>query len=106
MWDLRPYKSGSLLHVRVKPNASRNEVESCAEGILRLKLTAAPVEGAANEALLKYLSSLLDIPKTRMEIVKGAHAKDKRVWIKDLQPAALARRLEEIAAAEQDGGEA
>lgn len=94
MWALRPYKSGSLLRVSVKPQASRNGVEGCAEGVLRLKLRAIPTEGRANEACVKYLAELFDLPPSRLEIVRGARSRDKSIWFKEVDQAFLIRRLE------------
>lgn len=96
MWDLRPYKSGVVLHVRVTPRASRNGVEGCAEGVLRLKLRAIPAEGQANEACVKVLAELLGLPPSRLEIVRGARSREKWIWFKEVDPAVFVKRLESI----------
>ncbi|TAJ98331.1 MAG: DUF167 domain-containing protein [Candidatus Manganitrophaceae bacterium] len=92
----RPYKSGALLHLRVTPNASRDSVESCLEGMLRLKLRAIPAEGAANAACIRFLSKLFDLPKSRLEMVRGEKSREKWVWFKEVDPSVLIQQLSKI----------
>ncbi len=92
----RPYKSGSLLHLRVTPNASRDSIEGCVEGVLRLKLRAIPAEGAANAACVRYLSKRFDLPKSRLEIVRGEKSREKWIWFKETDPSVLIQQLDKI----------
>lgn len=92
----RPYKSGALLHLRVTPNASRDSVEGCAEGMFRLKLRAVPVEGAANAACIQYLSRLFSLPKSRLEIVRGEKFREKWIWFKEVDQSVLNQQLDKI----------
>jgi uncharacterized protein (TIGR00251 family) len=92
----RPYKSGTLLHLRVVPNASRDGVEGCVEGMLRLKLRAQPVEGAANAACIRYLSKVFGLPKSRLEIVRGEKSREKWVWFKEVDQSVLNQQLDKI----------
>ncbi len=89
----RPYKSGSLLHLRVTPNASRDSIEGCVQGMLRLKLRAVPAEGAANAACIRYLSQLFDLPKSRLEMVRGERSREKWIWFKEVDPSVLIQQL-------------
>jgi uncharacterized protein (TIGR00251 family) len=59
------------LSVRIQPRASKNEIVALAGGGLKIRLTAPPVDGAANEALVKFLADTLSIPKSHVEIVSG-----------------------------------
>jgi len=67
------------LAVRVQPRASRDEIAGrYGEGI-KVRLTAPPVDGAANVALVKFLAHTLDIPANAITIVAGASSRSKIV---------------------------
>ena len=63
------------------------------DGSLRVRVTAAPVDGAANSALLRYLSDVLRIPRSRLAIDSGKNSRRKRIVVADVSPEALERRL-------------
>ncbi len=67
--------------ISVIPRSSKNEVVAETCSYLKIKLTAAPVGGEANQALVKFLSKKFSIPKSHVEILKGLTAKDKLVRI-------------------------
>ena len=70
------------LKCRVLPRSSRNEVVGeMADGALKVKLTSAPVDGKANEALIKILSEHFQIAKNKINIVRGSTSKNKIVEI-------------------------
>jgi len=78
-------KSGSALHVRVQAGARKNEiVEILDDGTIKVRLTAPAVEGKANQALIDYLSKLLKVNKSAIEIVGGLRSKDKIITITNL----------------------
>jgi hypothetical protein len=84
---------GSALAIRVTPRAKRNQiVEVMADDTIKVRLTAPPVEGKANQALVDFLSEVLGVNKSRIEIVGGATSRDKLVTILDL-PAAEAQAI-------------
>ena len=72
---------GLLLNILVRPNASVTKIEGLYDGQLKIRLNAQPIEGAANQACIKYLSKLLGVPKTSMEIVSGAQSRQKRLQL-------------------------
>ncbi len=72
------------LTVQVQPNAARNEVLGLREGALHIKIAAPPVKGKANQELIKYLSSILGIARSRIAILKGATNRKKLVGIEGL----------------------
>jgi len=74
------------LHIRLQPGARKNEVMAFQGDVLRARVTAPPHEGRANQALLELLSDLLDIPKSRIAIVRGHTSRDKVV---DIEGASL-----------------
>lgn len=70
-----------ILTIRVKPNAKTSEVVSRTGTEWSIKLHAPPVEGKANEELIRFLSEELDIPKSRIRITKGTGGRVKTVEI-------------------------
>ena len=62
---------GLRLPLFIQPKASKNEIIGPHNGALKIKITAPPVDGKANTALIEFLSDVLDIPKRRIEILKG-----------------------------------
>ncbi|NTW60654.1 MAG: YggU family protein [Nitrospirae bacterium] len=67
--------------VRIQPRASKNGVSRMQDGSLKIRLTAPPVDGAANEALVKFLSDTLSVGKSQVEIVSGHISREKRIKI-------------------------
>jgi len=66
--------------VRVQPGSSRNELLSF-EGGIKVRLQAPPLEGKANKACIRYFSKLLKIPKRRLKITRGEHARQKEITV-------------------------
>lgn len=62
--------------LRVMPRARQNKITE-ENGILRVHITAAPVDGAANAAVMKLLAEYFDVPKTQIKIVRGTASRDK-----------------------------
>ena len=60
-----------LLRIKVKPNSKKDEILREADGSLKVKIRAQPVEDKANQYLLHYLSEALDIPKSKIALLKG-----------------------------------
>ncbi len=75
--------------VRVAPRASRNAIIGIYEGVLKVALTAPPVEGAANDALRKLFAKTLGVPKSNIEIIRGKRARNKQVRIQGVSREAL-----------------
>lgn len=67
----------TLLRVRVTARARRNEVVTEADGSLRVRVMAAPVDGAANRAVIGLLAEALRVAPSRIELVRGATSRDK-----------------------------
>ena len=69
------------MKIYLQPKSSRNEVVGpCRDGI-KIKVTAPPVEGKANEALIRFLAKELGIASSSIEIIKGHHSREKTVKI-------------------------
>jgi uncharacterized protein YggU (UPF0235/DUF167 family) len=82
----------ATLHVTVKPRAPRNEVRRGVDGVL-VRVTAPPVEGAANAAVIAALAAALGIPKSRLDVTAGAGSRVKRISVRGLTPEALAAKV-------------
>jgi uncharacterized protein (TIGR00251 family) len=91
--DLRPDGAGCLLKVKVTPRGSADAVLGIAEGALRIRLTAPPVEGAANAAARAFLSDLLGVPKRAVELARGQTARAKTFRIDGLASDIVRARL-------------
>lgn len=72
----RQTKDGLLLNLKIIPNSSKNDIVVL-DDIVKVKITAQPVEGKANKALIEFLSKEFKVPKTLIEIVKGVSGKEK-----------------------------
>lgn len=81
--------------VRVVPRASRTEVAGEHAGALRVRLAAPPVDGKANAALIRFLSSALSVPRAEIRIVRGESSRSKTVEV-DAPPADVRRALETL----------
>ncbi len=90
---------GSQLAVTVAPRSSVNRIDRLDESSLRVRVTAAPVDGAANTALLRVLSAALDIPRSRLEISSGESSRRKRILVAGIAPDELTRRVDAALAA-------
>ncbi|TSD02188.1 MAG: hypothetical protein Athens071425_108 [Parcubacteria group bacterium Athens0714_25] len=69
------------IYVKVSPRSSVNKVEKISEGEYKVKLTAPPVDGKANDMLIKILAEYFDVPKSSLNIVGGKSARTKMVDI-------------------------
>ena len=68
--------------VRVVPRASRSEIAGEHEGALRVRVAAPPVDGAANEELLRTLARALKVPRSAVEIIRGQTSKTKYIRVR------------------------
>jgi uncharacterized protein len=80
-----------ILSVRVQPGARADEVAGVRDGVLRIRLRAAAVEGRANEALCAFLAERLGTAKSRVRVLQGETSRSKRVAVRGarLPPASL-----------------
>jgi uncharacterized protein (TIGR00251 family) len=84
---------GVMLTVRVLPRASRNQVVGVEQGAIKIRLTAPPVEGAANAALIELVAEWLGVRKSAVSIVSGESARHKRVQVVGLTVEAVRQKL-------------
>lgn len=80
-------KKGAAIAVRVTPRASKNEIaEILNDGTIKIRLTAPPVDGKANEALIAFLADIFGVNTSKLDIVAGFSGRDKLITVMDLSP--------------------
>lgn len=87
---------GLYLRIRLQPRSSRNSVEGVQDNALKIKITAPPVEGEANKALIEYLSKLIGVKKSSLQIDSGEKSKDKRVKVDGVSLPTLEEIFEKV----------
>lgn len=70
-------QGGVLLHLFVQPKSSKNQIIGQHNNELKIKITSPPVDGEANEAVIKFFSKILKIPKNQVELIKGESSRHK-----------------------------
>ncbi len=79
----------ATLRVRVTPRASANAVTRFADGVLSLRLTAPPVEGAANAACCQFVAKLLGVSASHVTVKSGHKSRDKALTISSMTQGAV-----------------
>jgi len=90
---IREQPDGVLLAIKLQPRASRDEIGEPLGGELRIKVTAPPVDAAANESLLRLLSATLDCPRNRLALVRGHTSRRKTVKLFGVTPESVLAKL-------------
>ena len=80
-WTVTETNGGVTFAVRVVPRSSRNQIVGVEGGALKIKLTAPPVEGAANAALIEFVAEWLGVRRSAVSIVSGDKARNKLVRV-------------------------
>ena len=94
-FNLHDGKHGAALTVRVTPRASRTAFGGVLEdGTVRIRISAPPVEGKANSALIKFVAKVLGVSRSRIEIVAGERGLDKILSIIDLDAEQVEERIQ------------
>ena len=88
-----PTKAGVSVTVRVTPRAGKTAIAGVRDGVLLVKLAAAPVDGAANDALIALLADVFDLPKRNIAIASGDRSRTKRVTLGGTSATVLDERL-------------
>jgi uncharacterized protein (TIGR00251 family) len=71
------------LRIRAQPGAKKTEVSGLHGGLLKIRVRARAIEGAANEALIEYLAAELQVPLSQCELVSGEKHREKRILVRD-----------------------
>jgi uncharacterized protein (TIGR00251 family) len=91
----------TLIKVKVLPRSSRTEILGKENAVYRVKMTAPPVEGKANKALIALLAEKLGVPKRDIEITAGKKSRVKTVRVYGMSEVAITQALEEAESGEQ-----
>ena len=100
-FPVRRHPQGSTVDLTVAPRSSVTRLERDAGGALRARVTAPPVAGAANAAVLRLIADAVGVPPSRVSILTGASARKKRLLVRGLSVDDMNERLE--AALRQSG---
>ncbi len=92
-WQIRETNSGVNILLHVVPRAKRCEIAGLHNGALKLKVTAPPVANAANQAVVEFFASLLDIPLSRLHIVSGSKSRQKILHVEGVSVHELLRHF-------------
>ncbi|HEY7099918.1 MAG TPA: DUF167 domain-containing protein [Terriglobales bacterium] len=85
--------AGVAFSIKVHPRARKNAITGQLGDVLKVALTAPPVEGKANQACIEFLANLLNVPRSSITIAAGQHSRNKVIQIRGLTSRELARRL-------------
>ena len=77
-----------LLRLRIQPRASHEGIEGVRDGRLRVRVSSPPVEGAANERLIRILADVMDVPRGSLALTRGIKSRDKDVTVHGVAPRA------------------
>ena len=73
--------AGAVLNLRIVPRAAKNAIQGEHGDALKIRLCAPPVDGAANSALVEFLSDAFSLPRARVQLLSGATSRNKRVLL-------------------------
>jgi uncharacterized protein (TIGR00251 family) len=92
-WKIVESPEGVTFDVRVIPRARRNAVDGVQGDALKVRLAAAPVDGAANEALIAFVAGQLGVRKSAVSIHSGAKSRHKTVYVEGIDRARVEQLL-------------
>jgi uncharacterized protein (TIGR00251 family) len=93
-YHLHDGRMGAALAVRVTPRASRNEItEIMPDGTIKVRLTAPMTDGEGNKALTKFLSEVLGVPVSKIDILGGLSGNDKLLSVLDIDTEEAHQRI-------------
>ncbi len=87
------------IRVRVQPRSGRDRVIGAHAGVLKLHVTAPPVDGAANQAATDLVAAWLSVPRRAVRVAQGGSSRDKLLEVSSDDPPELMRRIEAALAA-------
>jgi len=93
-FHLHDGKLGAALSVRITPRMPKNEIsEIMDDGTIKIRLTAPPVDGKANQALIEFLAKILQVPSSTIEIIAGQTGRNKIITIMNLDSDQVQKRI-------------
>lgn len=91
--DIQEDAGGVTIKIRVQPRAAKNQVSGIMDGALKVRLTAPPVDGAANKACCAFIAELLGVAKGRVAVCHGHTGRNKTVRVEGLTARQVLERL-------------
>ncbi len=85
------------IRIKLTPNAKANAITGCIDDVWQIRIKAQPIEGRANNELIKYLSNVLDIAKSNISLDKGQTSRIKTVLVEGLEESVILERLAKAA---------
>jgi uncharacterized protein len=82
--QIRETTAGLEVHLHIQPRAKHGGISGIHNGALKVKVTAPPVDDAANNAVIEYFSDLLGVSKSSLQIISGMKSREKILQIKGL----------------------
>ncbi len=95
-WEITEYEGGVQFRIKVQPRTDKNEFAGTFGNALKVRLTAPPVDGEANEACIRFLAKSLGIARNRIRIVTGQTNPHKLLRVEGLDKNEFLRRLGKI----------
>jgi len=93
-FNMKSGSGGAAISVRVNPRSPKNEISGVLDdGTIKVRLTAAPVDGKANQALIEFIAKVLGVKTSQVDIVAGQTGKDKLITITGLNPEEVQQRI-------------
>ena len=97
---VRELSDGATIAVRVAPRASRTTITGVmgegAEAVLKIALTAPPVDGRANQELIDYFAEILDVSRSSVEIASGQQSRNKVVRVRGRTASEISSTLSKL----------
>ena len=93
MVGIEAHSEGVVIPVRVSPGASRDRIMGEHDGALKMSVSAAPEKGKANKAVCALIAKALGIAKSRVSLMAGETARDKKILVRNMSRSAIARQL-------------
>ncbi len=78
---LKEHTQGSLLLLYIQPNAAKSSITGEHDGRLKIKIKAPPVDGEANEELIRFLSEILKVSKSKIHLLQGVSSRQKNILV-------------------------
>ncbi len=85
--------SEAMIRIRVQPGAKRDDIAGLVDGCLRVRVSPPARDGKANQAVVRLLSGVLDVSKSRVRVIRGHKSRDKTVVISGMDLVEALRRL-------------
>lgn len=93
MLDIREDKQGVVFKIKVQPRAAKNQLAGLLGDALKVRITAPPVEGEANEACRVFLAKTFRVPKGSVELVAGHGGRNKLIRVYGVDKSTAMRAL-------------